>query len=81
MLFALGFIAGVVVATFVAAVLAYFRKPIISMLATAETALGNAGPRPRGAIYMPRDEADAVRDRVVSENRAKGKDTPISELQ
>ena len=81
MLFALGFIVGLVVATFVAVVLTYFKRPIVSTITMAEAQLINAGPRPRGAIYMPRDEADVARDRIVAENRAKGKDTHISELQ
>lgn len=81
MLFFLGFIAGLVLATFVAVALAYFKRPIISTLTMAEANLVNAGPRLRGSIYIPRDDAEVARDRIVAENREKGLDTNIDELR
>ena len=81
MLFFLGFIAGIAIAGLVMAALAYFRSPVEVFLNAAAKDLQNAGPRPRGAIYMPRDDAAVARDEIVAENRAKGVDTPISELQ
>ena len=78
--FALGFIAGVATCVFVAIVLAYFRRPIISALSVAETKISNAGPRPRGAVFFPDNEADIARREIIEKNAAQGKDTPISEL-
>ena len=81
MLFALGIIAGLVIATFVAVVLAYFKRPLVSTLSSVEVEISNAGPRLSGSIYIPMDEADVVREEIVAKNREKGRDTPISELQ
>lgn len=81
MQFLLGYVAGLATAVLIVVAIAYFKRPIERFVDATAKELHNAGPRPRGAIYMPRDEADEVRDRVVAENRAKGKDTPISELQ
>lgn len=81
MMFALGFVAGVAMSAFVAAVLAYFRHPIVAAMATTETKLANAGPRPRGFVYEPPSEADLAREEIVRKNAEQGRDTPISELQ
>lgn len=80
MLFILGLIAGLVLATFIATVLILMRKPVYQTTLPIVKALENAGPRSRGDIYIPRDDAEVARDRIVSENRAKGRDTPIQEL-
>ena len=78
--FALGFIAGVATCVFVASVLAYFRRPIISALSVAETKISNAGPRPRGAVFFPVDESEVARQEIIRKNAEQGKDTTISEL-
>lgn len=80
MQFLLGYVAGLATAVLIVVAIAYFKSPIERFVDTAARNLHNKGPRPRGAIYMPRDEADETRDRIVAENRAKGKDTPIQEL-
>jgi len=80
MLFALGFLAGVAVCTFLAVVLTFFNVPIVRSTITMAEAIKLAGPRPKGGIYLPRDEAEAVRQDVIAKNRERGKDTPISEL-
>jgi hypothetical protein len=36
--------------------------------------------RAKGAIVMPEDEADVVRNEVIEKNNREGKDTPIKEL-
>ena len=80
MLFFLGYIAGIATAGLIVAALAYFKSPLERFANEETKELHNAGPRPRGAIYMPRDEADVARDRVVAENRARGVDTPVGDL-
>lgn len=81
MQFALGFIAGLLLAALVFAILAFFRAGIEKRVKIIETKLGNAGPKPRGAIFLPEDENDEARRRHIEENSAQGKDTPLSELQ
>ena len=85
MWFALGFIAGLVTATFIAVLVAFFKQPIESVTdriyRDIQANARQAGLSQRGAIYIPRDDAEVVRDRIVAENRAKGRDTNIDELR
>lgn len=34
----------------------------------------------RGSIYVPPSDVETAREKIIEENRAQGKDTPISEL-
>lgn len=79
-MFALGLITGLVIATLIFAILAFFRAGIEKRVKIIETVLGNAGPRPTGAIFIPEDDADIIRKEQIERNRKEGKDTPISEL-
>ena len=81
MLFILGMIVGLVLATFIAAVLVLIRKPLYQMTLPIVKAMENAGPRPRGSIYIPRDDAEVARDEIIAGNREKGLDTNIDELR
>lgn len=79
--FALGYIAGIATCAFLAALLTYFRKPIIQTLSRVETTISNAGPRPRGFILEPESESEVARRMHIQRNAEQGKDTPIAELQ
>ena len=81
MLFLLGLIAGLALATFVATVLILIRKPLYQATLPIVKVLENAGPREKGGIYIPRDDAEVARDNIVAENRERGLDTKIEELQ
>lgn len=81
MLFALGYIAGLVTSVFLAVVATFFKAPITKWTFPVVNAVSLAGPRPEGFIYEPPSEADEARERHIEENRKKGIDTPISELQ
>lgn len=81
MLFALGYIAGLVTAGIIIATLVFFRAGIEKHVKIIETKIAQAGPRPTGAIFLPDDDATAARKAHVAENNRKGLDTPISELQ
>lgn len=81
MQFILGFIVGIIVSTLIFSILAFFRAGIEKRVKIIETVLGNAGPKPEGAIFVPDDENEIVRQEVIKKNRAEGKDTPISELR
>lgn len=78
--FFLGYIAGIVTAILVFAVLAYFRTGIEKQIKVVERELSNAGPKPKGAIFLPEDEADIARKEHVRKNKALGKDTPLADL-
>lgn len=83
-LFALGFIAGIVTALVLAVVMLYFRKPIISMTTRVEREVDMASKRAFGGsgfVFEPPSEEDLERERIVRENSKRGRDTKISELQ
>ena len=85
MLFALGFIAGLVVATFIAGLIALFKQPIESvtdrLYRDIQANARQVGLSQRGSIYIPRDDAEVARDEIIAENSAKGLDTNIEELR
>ena len=76
----LGIILGIVISSLIFTILAFFRAGIEKRVKIIETVLGQAGPRPTGAIFMPEDEVEIDRKKIIEENRRHGKDTPISEL-
>lgn len=79
-MFALGLITGLLVATMIFAILAFFRAGIEKRVRIIETVLGNAGPKPKGYVYVPEDESDIIRKEQIEKNRKEGRDTPLSEL-
>jgi hypothetical protein len=80
MYFLLGIFVGLLMAILTFSILAFFRAGIEYRVKVIEKTFGNSGPRPKGAIIMPRDDKDITRDEIIAKNRAQGKDTPISEL-
>ena len=81
LLFALGFIAGLVVAVLVVVTLTFLRRVIEKRITVVQKAIENKGPRPKGIIVEPTSEADEAREEIINKNNQMGKDTPISELQ
>lgn len=79
-MFIFGLIIGLVLATLIFVILAFFRAGIEKRVRIIETTLGNAGPKPKGAIFMPEDESDIIRKEQIEKNRKEGRDTPLSEL-
>lgn len=77
----LGILIGLVIATLIFAILAFFRAGIEKRVRIIENVLGNAGPKEKGAIFIPEDDAEIARREHIARNRAQGKDTPLSELQ
>jgi len=80
MYFLLGYITGTLMPIAVFVILAYFRAGIEKRVKIIETQLGNAGPKVRGAIFMPEDEGDEARREHIAKNRAMGKETKFEEL-
>ena len=78
--FALGVLVGLVIATLLAVLYAVFSAPIASFTLPVKTALTNAGPRPKGHIFLPEDEAETARKELLRENAKRNIDTPISDL-
>jgi len=81
MLFILGIIVGLLIALIAITTMTYFRSKIEEVLHTQETQISNAGPRPKGGIYLPEDEGTVARNEIIKKNKEEGRDTPISELE
>jgi hypothetical protein len=78
--FALGLLTGLGISALIFIILAFFRAGIEKRVRIVETVLGQAGPKPKGAIFLPEDEATIARQEHIAKNKAAGKDTPIDEL-
>lgn len=77
----IGYIAGIGTCIFIFTVLAFFRAGIEKRVKIIETVLGNAGPRPTGAIFLPEDESEEIRREHIKRNAEKGGITTLSELR
>lgn len=77
----LGIIIGLILATLVFVVLAFFRVGIERRVKIIETTLHQAGPKPKGYIFEPEDEQDIIRQKKIADNDRKGIDTPIDDLR
>lgn len=80
MLFALGYLAGLVTATLIVLTLVFFRSSVERRIKIVERVVEAAGPKPKGFIYEPPSEADEFRQDVIEKNQKEGKDTRIEEL-
>ena len=79
--FFLGMLSGIALSTLSVATLAYFRSEVERRVTVVEKMLYNAGPRPKGFIIEPEDEAEVARREHIRRNAEQGRDTPVSELQ
>jgi hypothetical protein len=75
-----GFVVGLIVAILIVAVLTYFKKSIEHKTTVLERLVESKGPKPKGFISVPLDEATEAREDIIARNRALGKDTPLSDL-
>jgi len=81
MLFAFGFIIGLLFSILVLLALVYFKRPIETNLQVIEKQIALKGPRPKGFIVEPESEAEQIRQKIIERNRKTGQDTRISELR
>lgn len=79
--FTLGVITGLIVAQIIVATLIMFRAKVERGVERIQGRIEQAGPNPKGAIYLPDDEATVARQKIIKRNKEAGRDTPISELQ
>ena len=81
MLFALGFIAGLIFATFVLVVMIYFKRPIEAKTQVIEKQIEAKGPKGKGYLFEAQTDAEVARQAIIDRNTAAGRDTKLSELQ
>lgn len=79
--YTLGIITGLLVASVIVATLAYFRRVIEHKTTIIEKQIDHIGPRPKGRIVMPEDEAEESRQKIIARNREQGRDTPLDDLR
>ena len=79
--FGLGVIVGLLLSLLVVTTLTFFKTSIVRKVNVAQRAISNAGPKPKGQIYLPDDDATVARKEIIKKNNEIGRDTPISELQ
>ena len=80
-MFVIGIIIGLLVAVLVIVALLFFRYPIEKTIRETETKIKLAGPRPKGFVFEPPEEAEEARERIIEENRSKGLDTKLEDLE
>jgi len=81
MIFATGIIIGLLIAILIVATLTFFRRVIEHKVTVIEKQIDVMGPKPKGFIVEPETDADEARSEIIAENKRKGRDTTISELQ
>jgi len=79
-MFILGFITSFLAAIFIFVILTYFRAGIEKRIKIIETRIESAGSKPKGEIFLPEEEIDIERKKIIAKNKKAGRDTPISEL-
>ena len=78
---AIGFLFGLIVSILIIITLTYFRRVIEHKVNIIEKQIGNISPRPKGFIIEPIEDAEAVRQEIISKNKKAGRSTTIEELQ
>lgn len=79
--FLLGLIIGLLLFTAVFVILAYFRAGIEKRVRIIENVLGEAGPKEKGAIFLPDSEATIARNKIIKKNKERGTETRFDELR
>jgi len=77
----IGIIIGLIISVLIFSILAFFRAGIEKRVRIIETVIGSAGPREKGAIFIPENDAEIFRQELIKKNKKEGKDTRLSELE
>lgn len=76
----LGILIGIAISILIISTLAFFRRVIEHKTTIIEKQIDRVGPKPKGEIIYPKEEADAIREEIIEKNRREGKDTKVSDL-
>jgi len=80
MMIFLGIIIGLLIAILVFSILSFFRSRIEKAMVITGQAIESAGPREKGAIFIPEEDIEIERQEIINKNRKEGRDTPLSDL-
>ena len=80
MMFTIGIVIGLLIAILVVVTLTFFRRVIEHKVTVIEKQIDAVGPKPKGFIIEPEDEASEARSEIIAENKKRGRDTPLEDL-
>jgi len=80
MLFVIGILVGISLATFLLTGIVYLRVPIEKRIRQTERNIAKNAPRQKGFIVEAEDEAAQARNSIIEKNKEQGKDTPLTAL-
>lgn len=85
MLFALGYIAGLVTAFLILFCINLFANPIVEAKKQIDMQMNtikrNLELSQTGFVYTPPDDEELARQAIIEKNQEEGRDTPIKDLQ
>ena len=76
----IGIFIGILISILVILTLTFFRSAIERRVIVIEKQIANAGPRPKGFIIEPEEDADEMRREIIESNRRAGRDTKLDDL-
>jgi len=80
MIFLAGIIIGLLIAILVVATMTYFRRVIENKVTIVEKHIEAVGPKPKGFVFEPEDDAEEARNDIIRKNAAMGRDTKLEDL-
>ena len=80
MILEIGIIIGLLIAILIVATLTFFRRVIEHKVTIIEKQVDVKGPKPKVFIIEPETDSDEAREQIISENKKRGRDTPLEDL-
>lgn len=81
MTFILGLVCGLIIDLLLFITIIYYRSGIEKGINIVQRQTETTISKRRGAIFLPDDENEILRQEVIKKNSAQGRDTPIDELR
>lgn len=79
--FAFGYIVGTAQTAIIFVILAFFGTRLEKRVQVTRAQIEALGTKTKGGIFLPEDENEITRQERINQNKAAGKDTPLSELR
>lgn len=77
----LGILVGATFSLLIVLTMVFFRSGIERRVNVIEKQIAIKGPRPKGYIFEPQEEGEAMRQEIIAKNNRAGKDTKVSDLR
>jgi hypothetical protein len=76
----IGIIIGILLSILVVLTLTFFRSAVEQRIKILETTISGIGPKPKGFIHIPEEDAEIKRQEILAKNKKLGVDTPLADL-